>query len=219
MSHELRTPLNAILGYTDLLALGVRGPLAEPHRADIERIRAASRYLLSLINDILNFTRVDAGQVDFRIERVDVATMLSRAAELVAQRIAEKGVAFRYAPPFPTVAVRADEERAQQVLLNLLTNALKFTEPGGSVSLECTVDEDRVHIRICDTGRGIADEQKERIFEPFVQVDRSASGDANQGVGLGLAISRDLARRMGGDITVESAPGSGSTFTLSLPRA
>jgi signal transduction histidine kinase/CheY-like chemotaxis protein len=219
MSHELRTPLNAILGYTDLLTLGVRGPITPTQREDLDRIQNASRYLLSLINDILNFTRVEAGQVDFHIEAVDVAALLAQARELVVQPLEAKGLRLLYRPPSEAVTVRADAERAQQVLLNLLTNATKFTEAGGTVSLDCTVAADTVRIHVRDTGRGIPADQLERIFEPFVQVERSRGRESQHGVGLGLAISRDLARQMGGDLTVESTFGRGSTFTITLPRA
>jgi signal transduction histidine kinase len=219
MSHELRTPLNAILGYADLLLFGVRGPLADVQLADLERIRGASRYLLSLINDILNFTRLEAGQVDFRIATVDLRTLFDRTRAFVAQRIEEKGLEFQWVSPPEGVAIRADEERTQQILLNLLTNAAKFTDRGGVVSADFTFDDTTVHIHVRDTGRGIALDHQARIFDPFVQIDRSVSGEADQGLGLGLAISRDLARRMDGDISVTSTVGVGSTFTLSLPRA
>jgi PAS domain S-box-containing protein len=218
MSHELRTPLNAILGYTDLLALGVRGPLADPQRVDVERIRTASRYLLSLINDILNFTRVEAGQVDFHIRTIDVSGLLAQAQELVAQPLRDKGLTFSLTPPPIPVTVEADPERAQQILLNLLTNAVKFTDRGGTVSVTCTIDDAVVRVHIHDTGRGIPADQLTRIFEPFVQIDRAANRDAQMGVGLGLAISRDLARKMNGDLSVDSERGVGSEFTLTLPR-
>ncbi|MEP6491735.1 MAG: ATP-binding protein [bacterium] len=217
MSHELRTPLNAILGYADLLTLGVRGPLAEAQRTDVERIRTASRYLLSLINDILNFIRVEAGQVDFHIAPVDVAELFSQSGELVVQPIRAKGLHFTVTPPSVTVTVLADPERAQQILLNLLTNAVKFTDRAGTVSLTCTIHDDAAHIHVRDSGRGIPKDQLSRIFEPFVQIDRAASRDAQMGVGLGLAISRDLARKMDGDLSVRSELGVGSEFTLVLP--
>jgi len=218
VSHELRTPLNAILGYSDLLAAGVRGQMPPAQLSDVERIRSASHYLLSLINDILNFTRLEAGQVDFRIESVDLGRLFERTRALVAPRLAEKGIRFDLVSPARGVAVRADEERVQQVLLNLLTNAVKFTARGGSVSLRSEAHNATVQIRVQDTGRGIPEGQYRRIFEPFVQIDRSAGRDVDQGVGLGLAISRDLARGMQGDIVVESVAGVGSTFTVTLPR-
>ena len=217
MSHELRTPLNAILGYTDLLTLGVRGPLADAQLADVTRIIGAARYLLGLINDILNFTRLEAGQITLAVGPVVVSSVLDRAREFVAQGLAEKDLRFQRGPT-PDVVVEVDPERVQQILLNLLTNAIKFTPAGGTISLASQADEKMVHIHVSDTGCGIPVDQQERVFEAFVQLGRTADGGRG-GVGLGLAISRDLARRMNGDLTVQSQDGAGSDFILSLPRA
>jgi signal transduction histidine kinase/CheY-like chemotaxis protein len=219
VSHELRTPLNAVLGYADVLTYGVHGPLLAEQREDIERIQAASRYLLSLINDILNFARVEAGQMEFRIGDAVAGALLDNVCELMTIPIRQKGITFRVASPPPAVRVRADAERAKQALLNLLGNAVKFTDTGGTITLDTTLGDRTLHIHVRDTGPGIADDQLHRIFDPFVQLDRSGSGNSLAGVGLGLAISRDLARRMGGDISVESHPGVGSVFTLTLPLA
>jgi signal transduction histidine kinase len=222
MSHELRTPLNAILGYVDLLALGVRGALSDGQLVDIERIRSASRYLLSLINDVLSFARVEAGQVAFQLQPVDVRVLFARANELVAQRATDKGITLDIIAPSDAVSIRADAERAQQILLNLLTNAVKFSDRGGCVTLSCTSDANAVRIHVRDTGRGIPADQRERIFEPFVQLAPRVPANARElpaGVGLGLAISRDYARKMDGELTVVSEDGVGSEFTLTLPRA
>jgi PAS domain S-box-containing protein len=225
MSHELRTPLNAIQGYAELLSMGIRGPTTDAQQEDFARIGRASQHLMSLITDILNFARLDAGQVEFHIERVPLAPLVADLEMLVGRQIAAKALRYDHdscAPDTPDRPhlVRADPEKLRQVLLNLLTNAVKFTAPGGCVTLACeNVSEHVVSIRVSDTGRGIPADQLERVFEPFVQIDRHRTHESQQGVGLGLAISRDLARRMGGDLTVTSAVGEGSTFTLTLPRA
>jgi PAS domain S-box-containing protein len=231
MSHELRTPLNAIGGYADLLTLGLRGPLTEAQRHDLERIRLANQHLMGLVTDVLNFARLDAGHLEYRLTDVELAPIVADLEPLIGPQLAGKGIAFehdRCAPrrgtadaPGRAHRVRADPERLRQILLNLLTNAVKFTEAGGRVALACETDDAAgvFRARVSDTGRGIPADQLERIFEPFVQVDRHRTPESQQGVGLGLAISRELARGMGGDLTVESTPGVGSTFTLTLPRA
>ena len=229
MSHELRTPLNAIGGYAELLALGLRGPLGEAQREDLARIRRANQHLTGLVTDILNFAKLEAGQVEYQLAPVALAPVVADVEALVAPQLAAKGLAFYHdsctaggddgpgAPP----AVRADAEKLRQVLLNLLTNAVKFTDRGGRVALRCEPDAAAgvVRLRVVDTGRGIPADRLEAVFEPFVQVDRHRTPESQQGVGLGLAISRDLARGMGGELTVESAVGEGSTFTLVLPVA
>jgi signal transduction histidine kinase len=219
MSHELRTPLNAIAGYADLLLAGVRGQLSEGQTADIERIKRSGQHLLSLINDILNFAKIEAGQVEFDVQRIPVSRLIAGLDELVAPQVATRGLQIAIVPADPSLVVLGDAEKIRQVLLNLLTNAVKFTENGGEVILAADADDETVRMSVRDTGRGIGAEQLATIFDPFVQVDRHLTPTSQQGVGLGLAISRDLARGMNGDLTVESALGSGSTFTLALPRA
>ncbi len=218
MSHELRTPLNAISGYVDLLAMGIRGPVTDLQLEDLDRIRKNGRYLLALINDILNFARLEAGQVEFAPTDVEVRDLLLGLEPIVGPQLAAGGVRYSCEAGPPGVRVRADFERVRQILLNLLTNAIKFTAAGGSVTVSCTSSSDAVSLSVADTGRGIESAKLERIFEPFVQVDRHLTSVSQQGVGLGLAISRDLARRMGGDIAARSEVGRGSTFTLVLPR-
>jgi PAS domain S-box-containing protein len=219
MSHELRTPLNAITGFADLLSLGVRGPITPEQADDVRRIRNASQYLLSIINDLLNFTRLDAGHVEFRTQDVSVAAAIADAQPLIAMHLRDKSLSFVFEGCPEGLTVRADRERLQQILLNLLTNAIKFTAPGGRIGVDCQAGDGFASIAISDTGRGIPADQLERIFDPFVQVDRHLGRDSQGGVGLGLAISRDLSRAMGGDLMVDSTLGSGSTFTVRLPLA
>jgi signal transduction histidine kinase len=226
MSHELRTPLNATLGYVDLLELGIRGPLTDTQRADLQRIRLANQHLLSLINDILNFARLEAGRLEYHPERLLLDSVVAELEPLVAPLLSAKGIAFEHDScstdtPGAPHGILADRERVRQVLLNLITNAVKFTETGGRVTITCVDDvvAPVVHIIVSDTGRGIPAADLARIFEPFVQIDRHATHASQQGVGLGLAISRELARGMNGDLTVTSEVGRGSAFTLTLPRA
>jgi len=179
-------------------------------------MRRSGQYLLSLINDILNFARIEAGQLQYQMESVSVLSVLGDLEALVAPQVAQRRLSYASAAGEPGVAVWADAEKTRQILLNLITNAIKFTEPGGSIGVVCERGDEGVSIRVSDTGRGIPPEQRAHIFDPFVQVDRHLTAESQQGVGLGLAISRDLARGMGGDLTVESTPGAGSTFTLRL---
>jgi PAS domain S-box-containing protein len=218
MSHELRTPLNAIAGYVDLLDLELRGPVTAAQRQDLGRIRRSAQVLMALVNDILNFARLDAGQVEFHLGDVRLDLALADLDALIAPQVRARGLTYGYDAGGEALLVRADPERLKQVLLNLLSNAVKFTEPGGRIALTCDAADGLVRIRVTDTGRGIPAEQLDRVFEPFVQIDRHLTQSSQQGVGLGLAISRDLARRMGGDLVAESTVGAGSTFTLVLPR-
>ncbi|HET7461350.1 MAG TPA: ATP-binding protein [Longimicrobium sp.] len=217
MSHELRTPLNAIAGYADLMLMGLHGELTDGQRRDVERMRRSGQHLLSLINDILNFARIEAGQLRYQLEPVPVPELLADLEVLVAPQVAQRGLTYESARGESGLAVWADAEKTRQILLNLVTNAIKFTDPGGGIRVSYHRASGGVRIRVRDTGRGIAPEQQERIFDPFVQVDRHLTAESQQGVGLGLAISRDLARGMGGDLGVESEVGKGSTFTLWLP--
>jgi signal transduction histidine kinase len=225
MSHELRTPLNAIGGYVDLLALEIRGPVVEAQREDLRRIKKNAQHLLSLINDILNLAKIESGQLDLDIRDVSLAAVFDNVDALVAPQFNAKGIVYSYPECDASLLVRGDSEKLQQILLNLLSNACKFTDDGGRVTVECdeggAVDGDgarTVAISIRDTGRGIANDKLEDIFEPFVQIDRQLTGASQQGVGLGLAISRDLARSMSGDLVAESTSDVGATFVLTLPR-
>ena len=218
MSHELRTPLNAIDGYAELMELGIRGVITPEQREDLARIRKSQRHLLGLINEVLNYTRVEAGTVTYDIGDVSVPDALAACEALIAPQMAAKGLHFDVKRCDPSWTVRADPEKLRQVILNLLSNAIKFTESGGTVELECVHSSESARITVRDTGRGIAADQVERIFEPFVQVDAGLTR-TQSGVGLGLAISRDLARGMGGDLSATSEPGVGSVFTLTLPTS
>jgi signal transduction histidine kinase len=218
MSHDLRTPLNAIGGYVELLEMGIRGPVTEAQATDLRRIRSSSRHLLGMINDILGFARVEAGKVEIQLETVPLEASLREMEASFLPQVAERGLEYAFAPPAAPLWVEADVEKMSQVVLNLVTNAIKFTEPGGRVAVECAAEEGAALVRVRDSGRGIPPERLSTIFEPFVQVDRELTEKAHQGVGLGLAISRELARAMGGDLTAASEPGAGSTFTLRLPR-
>jgi signal transduction histidine kinase len=218
MSHELRTPLNAIAGYADLLRLGLRGPLSAPQDEFIERIQRSERHLLSLINDVLNFAKLEAGHVEYEVSDVAMRGVISEMDALILPQVAQNGLTFSCTDCSDTLHARGDAEKIRQVLLNLLSNAIKFTAAGGSISLACEASGDRVLIRVSDTGVGIPPDKLETIFEPFVQLG-SGLTERQAGTGLGLAISRDLARGMGGDLRAESRLGQGSVFTLSLARA
>ena len=218
MSHELRTPLNAIGGYAELLAMGIRGPLNAEQAQDIARIRRSQQHLLTLIQDVLNFAKVDAGQTEYHITAVPVDEALRDTESMIAPQVLAKGLHYSYKAAGKTTAVLADPEKMQQIVLNLLTNAVKFTEPGGTITLSSELSGKCVDIRVADTGPGISPEKLNKIFDPFVQAERRLNQPV-QGVGLGLAISQDLARAMDGQVTVESVLGEGSTFTLTLPRA
>ena len=228
MSHELRTPLNAISGYVDLLSMELRGPVTDAQREDLTRIKRSGQHLLSLINDILNLARIESGRLDLQLGDVRIADVMATVETLMAPQMHAKGLAFSETRASDSLTVYADAEKLQQILLNLLTNACKFTASGGSVHVSCGEvphgpehrsmnGEPVVAVRVADTGRGIPQEKLASVFEPFVQVDRQATQGSQQGVGLGLAISRHLARAMGGDLTVASVVGVGSTFTLVLP--
>jgi len=218
MSHELRTPLNAIGGYVELLRLGIKGAITPDQDDYLARIERSEKYLLSLIQDVLSFAKIEAGRVDLRPSDVAAHTLLEEVSSLVIPQMQEANIAFHAWPCAPNISIHADPERVRQVLLNLLTNAIKFTPSGGAIDVMCDADQKRVFVRVKDSGIGIPKDKLESIFEPFVQLERHHS-HGRAGAGLGLAISRDLARAMNGELGVESEMGQGSTFTVSLPRA
>jgi PAS domain S-box-containing protein len=229
MSHELRTPLNAVIGYAELLDLGIAGPLTGEQRHQLSRIRTSGRHLLGLVNEVLDLAKIEAGRFSVNIGVGRAGDVADAALSLVQTRADEKGIrVVAECLAGGDTAFEGDEDRVRQILINLLSNAVKFTEPGGQVSLECGTTthpdpEARLHncpkwvyIRVRDTGVGIGVEQLPLIFDPFVQGETGHTR-SNDGTGLGLTISRRLARLMGGDVTVRSVPGEGSTFTLWLP--
>jgi len=217
MSHELRTPLNAIQGHVQLLDLGLHGPVTPQQREALLRIDASQRRLQALVNDVLNLSRIEAGRMDYDITTVMVQDVLEEIAGMIEPQLQSKGLSHDLRADQCRVAVRADSSKLHQILLNLLSNAVKFTPRGGHVQVECELAPGggTAAIRVMDTGIGIPPDMVQAIFEPFIQVSSSHSS-IGHGVGLGLAISRDLARGMGGDLTATSEVGKGSTLTLTL---
>ncbi len=218
MSHELRTPLNAISGYTEILEMGIRGAVNPAQVKDLGRIKRASAYLLRLINDVLTIARLE-GARPLHLISIAVNPVLSEVESLCILQAKANGLTLTVTECHHEIFARADAERFQQILLNLVTNAIKFTPKGGSINVSSDDDAGVVRVRVNDTGVGVRMLDIERVFEPFVQIDRHLTSDTQQGVGLGLSISRELARAMSGDLTLESVEGVGSTFTLTLPIA
>jgi signal transduction histidine kinase len=215
MSHELRTPLNAIGGYVELLRLGIKGPINEAQATYLDRIERSEKYLLSLIQDVLSFAKIEAGRVTLAPQTVNASEVLEDVTSLMRPQFLGADVDFEVEACPPSLTVYADPERVRQVLLNLLTNAVKFTPAGGSVRMQCRETGNTVSFSVEDTGIGIPTDKQNSIFEPFVQLGRN---DSKGGTGLGLAISHDLAHAMHGNVTVKSEMGRGSVFTLTLPR-
>lgn len=218
MSHELRTPLNAIGGYLQLIQLGLRGPVTEQQIADLGKMQLAQERLVTLIEDILNFTRLEAHGMPYIIESVPVNVHLASLEVLIGPQVRAKQIQYAYVPCDPATAVCADRQRFSQIMLNLLSNAIKFTSTGGRVTIDCEIEAPVVRVHVRDTGCGIAADMIASIFEPFVQVEQGLTR-RNDGVGLGLSISRTLARDMNGDLYATSVVGEGSQFTLELPLA
>jgi signal transduction histidine kinase len=218
VSHELRTPLNAIAGYVEIMEMGIHGPLTEPQRSDLARIRSNQRYLMRLINNVLTFMKLDAGQVAYEPSVVSILDVLESVEEMIRPLMQAKHLKYKKRKPDREPWVLADGDKVQQVLVNLLTNATKFTEPRGTVEINFAGDERVVRTRVRDSGCGIPTVELERVFEPFVQVKELGSKMA-EGTGLGLAISRQFAEAMHGRLYAESVKGKGSVFTLELPRS
>ncbi|MBA3891399.1 MAG: GAF domain-containing protein, partial [Gemmatimonadaceae bacterium] len=216
MSHELRTPLNAISGHTQLVQLGIHGDVTEAQRDALVRVQRSQGHLLSLINDVLNYAKIEAGTLEYRLEHIPIKPVIARLEDMVLPQLRAKGLRYSVEACDTDPVVRADPDKLQQVLLNLVTNATKFTPGGGTVSIRCMQQGRTVTVEVEDTGIGIPEDRITEIFEPFVQVDRTLTS-THEGAGLGLAISRDLARAMHGDLTAASTPGVGSVFTLTLP--
>jgi signal transduction histidine kinase len=219
LSHEMRTPLNAIGGYTQLLGAGVRGPVTPAQLEDLQRIRQSQLHLTGVVNSVLRHAKLDNATSTTDLDDVPVADVCAAVESLVMPQMREKGLTFSFTSNAPDLFAHASALKLRQIVLNLLSNAVKFTAEGGHVSVTCGAGEEAgtVTVSVSDTGIGIAADHVEKVFEPFVQVGSPVSSD--EGVGLGLSISRDLARAMGGDLTVQSALGQGSRFTLTLPTA
>jgi PAS domain S-box-containing protein len=218
MSHELRTPINATLGYAQLIETGIGGPVTEQQREYIARIHATQQHLLRIITDMLNYTRIEAGRMEYELTAVPLREVVDAVLPMIEPQAAARGLTLDHSPCLAAVVGRADRAKAEQIVLNLLSNAVKFTPSGGRVVVSCRAADSSVAVIVQDTGPGVPPDKREAIFEPFVQIGRSLTS-AHQGTGLGLPISRDLARAMGGDVVVEGAPGEGATFILTLPRA
>jgi len=216
MSHELRTPLQAALGFSQLMRTGIYGPVTDEQAEILGRVERSQTHLARLIDDILDFARLEAGRVRIQLEPVDVSHVLADLAPIVDPQAVAKRITLTLVPPAGSICVTADRHRLQQILINLVGNAIKFTPEGGTVRVDALDGNDRATIRVSDTGLGIPANRLQAIFEPFVQVDSEFTRRAS-GAGLGLAISRDLARMMGGELVVESGLGRGSTFSVSLP--
>ena len=229
MSHELRTPLNAVLGYSELMEMGIAGPVTDKMRDQIGRIRVSATHLLSLVNDILDLAKVEAGRLQVSSGPASAAGTVAAASALIQPQAAARSLELELLPaPEPSPIYLGDDERARQILVNLLSNAVKFTPPGGTITVQIQQSQkpDRntklqpnrsyVSFRVSDTGSGIPADKLLSIFDPFVQAE-TGHARSREGSGLGLTISRRLARLMGGDLTVNSEVGTGSTFTLWLP--
>jgi signal transduction histidine kinase len=219
MSHELRTPLNAIGGFAELMDMGIQGPVTEVQHLGLIRIMANQQHLLSLISDILNFASIEAGRVEYRWSEVPLEPLIGEVSAMLSGSIVAKNLVFQGPDPDAGVVAWADPDRVKQILINLLMNAVKYMGVnGGTITVTSGVVGELAVALVEDSGPGIPAEKLESIFEPFVQLT-SGRTERQGGIGLGLAISRDLARAMGGDLTVESTVGVGSAFTLSLPRS
>jgi len=218
MSHELRTPLNAVIGFADVIRSRMFGDSTQTYAGYADDIYNSGRHLLDLVNDLLDLSRLEAGRYDLTPAWIDVTAIATTCLTMLETRAQEKGVALHRELP-PEVPVWADERAMRQVLLNLLTNAVKFTDAGGVVRVAVDTErEGRLHIRVSDSGAGIAPEDIDRVLQPLHQADARTSRDTEEGSGLGLAISRELVELHGGTLRLDSALGAGTTVTIELPR-
>jgi signal transduction histidine kinase len=219
MSHEIRTPINAIIGYTDLLLAGVPEPISKVQRQQMERIYASGHYLIRLIDQVLDLSRIEASRFELSTAVGDAKAAVETAMNVVRPDAAQRGVTINVLPPDDSEVLRVrDQPRVEQILTNLISNAVKFSRPDGEVevSVQRNAEASEIQFSVTDRGAGIAPEKQTLIFEPFTQIDQGYTR-VYGGLGLGLAISRELARLMHGYITVDSAVGRGSTFTLHVP--
>lgn len=217
VSHELRTPLNAITGYVDLLSLELDGPLNPKQRHSLDRIVHSQQHLLALIEDVLSFAQTEAGRLSFSLRPVQVSSTLDSVRSIVAAEVAKKQITLRVAACDPEVKVQADADKLRQVLLNLITNAMKFTSAGGEIAIAALPDDHSVRIAVQDSGIGISAEHIDKVFDPFFQVDQGGTR-RYPGVGLGLSIVRDSVMAMGGQVGIESKLGQGTIAYITLPR-
>jgi signal transduction histidine kinase len=217
MSHELRTPLTAILGYEELLADEVSGPVTPLQHQQLERIRMSALHLLGLINELLSFSRLEAGQETVLREPVELRGVLEEAAVIIEPLARSKGLTLTLDAPESPIVITTDRGKVRQMLVNLLSNAVKFTARG-TITLGARGDASHACFTVRDTGIGIAPEKLETIFTPFAQVEPALTRSAG-GTGLGLSVTRRLAHLLGGEVEVESEVGEGSTFTIRLPSA
>ena len=218
LSHEFRTPLQAIFGYTELLERQIHGPLNEAQLRDLKRIQQSQQHLLGLISTILEFARLEGGkEIEVHLCPTSVHEILREMEGFIGSQLEKRDLKYDYRCDGEAIFAHTDPARFQQIVLNLLANAIKFTPAGGHISLECASEPGTAVIRVIDSGIGIPDEQLETIFQPFVQI--RAKHSTTEGAGLGLPISRRLATAMGGTLTASRNPESGSTFTLRLPLA
>lgn len=222
MSHELRTPLNAIAGYCQLMMLGLRGTVTDEQKEDLAKIIQNQNHLLVLINSILNYSKIEGGEINYEMSKISIVEILDEMSDTIRKRLSDGNLSIVCESPEirhgGDVSVVADKEKVKQILMNLLTNAVKFSPEGGVIAAGYKVRAKHVHLYVRDNGPGISVDKIKNIFEPFVQIDRSLN-TVHEGVGLGLSISRDLARAMGGDIMVQSEEGKGATFTVTFPLA
>ena len=216
MSHELRTPLNAIGGYTELIAMGLYGPVTDAQSTALVRVQRSQLHLVGLITGVLEFAKLSANAVKYQSEEVVLSEVFIACETLTAPQVLARQLTLCIMDAGEHLSARADHEKVLQCLLHILSNATKFTAPGGTIVLSGARSGVTVELRVADSGQGISPDHLEKVFEPFVQADAQLSR-SHDGTGLGLAISRGLARGMGGDLRVESILGSGSTFVLSLP--
>ena len=216
MSHELRTPLNAIAGYSEILTMGVNGQLTEKQAEAVRRIQRSQEHLLALIDDVLNFAKIEAGTSKMLLQPIRVAAAFDEIDPLVQPELLRKKISLERAPIDPQLELFADPNKVRQILLNIVGNSIKFTPSGGSIRLAATREHDVVVMKVMDTGIGVPPDKLSQVFEPFFQVDAGTTREYS-GVGLGLAIARDLAHAMGGEIDFESELGKGTTVSLALP--
>jgi PAS domain S-box-containing protein len=219
LSHEFRTPLQGIYGYAELFDSGIHGPLSTEQHEDMKRIRQGLGHLVGLVNQLLDRANIDVGHVVLDIADVSLERALRLTDALVLPQCHAKAIRYWRDSIDSSVAVRGDLERLQQVLINIVGNAVKYTNPGGAIEITCSVGASEVAIEVTDTGCGIPENMLESVFEPYVRLRSSGSTPAAAGTGLGLAISRDLVRLMGGTLVARSRIGAGSTFVVTLPRA